>query len=114
MRDVQFLVVEILADQLALLASDPVDDEELDRGIGQVCGGLVLGLEDSSSRMSRLGRAELTLGQFTTIEENLAQIQAVTADDVRSLASELASQPRHLVIVGPGEDDVAARLLPTL
>jgi predicted Zn-dependent peptidase len=107
-------VVEILADQLALLATDPADDAELQRGIGQVCGGLVLGLEDSSSRMSRLGRAELTLGAFTTVEENLAKIQAVTADDVRTLAAELASLPRHLVIVGPYEDDVASRLLTTL
>lgn len=104
-------VVAILSDQLALLADDPMPEEELVRGIGQVCGGLVLGLEDSGSRMSRLGRAEITLGEFTTLEENLELIRAVTADDVRSLAAELASQPRHLVIVGPYQDDVAGRLL---
>ena len=104
-------VVEILGDQLALLATEPVGAEELERGIGQVCGGLVLGLEDSGSRMSRLGRAEITLGEFSTVEEYLDRIRAVTADDVRSLASELAAQPRHLVVVGPYEDDVAARLL---
>jgi predicted Zn-dependent peptidase len=104
-------VVEILGDQLALLATEPVGAEELARGIGQVCGGLVLGLEDSGSRMSRLGRAEITLGEFSTVEENLDRIRAVTSDDVRSLASELAAQPRHLVVVGPYEDDVAARLL---
>ena len=105
-------VVEILAAQLELLASEPVDAEELQRGIGQVCGGLVLGLEDSSSRMSRLGRAELTLGEFSTVEENLERIQAVTAEDVRALAAELASRPRHLVVVGPYDgDDVAGRLI---
>ena len=106
-------VVAILADQLALLADETVETDELERGIGQVCGGLVLGLEDSGSRMSRLGRAEITLGEFTTVEDNLARIRAVTADDVRELASELAGQPRHLVVVGPYSDDIAATLAPT-
>ncbi len=106
-------VVAILEDQLQLLASEKVGDVELDRGIGQVCGGLVLGLEDSGSRMSRLGRAEITLGEFSTLEENLERIRAVTADDVRGLAADLASRPRHLTVVGPYDDDIAATLLPT-
>ncbi|HLV56321.1 MAG TPA: pitrilysin family protein [Actinotalea caeni] len=105
-------VVAILDDQLRLLADEPVDAEELARGIGQVCGGLVLGLEDSGSRMSRLGRAEITLGELTTVEDNLDRIRAVTAEDVRALAADLVTQPRHLVVVGPFDDDVAARLLP--
>lgn len=104
-------VVRILGDQLGLLAAEPVEQEELERGIGQVSGGLVLGLEDSGSRMSRLGRAEIVLGDFSTLEDNLEKIRAVTADDVRALASELASQPRHLVVVGPYDDDVAATAL---
>lgn len=105
-------VVEILAEQLRLLTDEPVEPDELSRGIGQVCGGLVLGLEDSSSRMSRLGRAELTLGELTTLEQNLARIQAVTAEEIRALAGELTAAPRHLVVVGPYEDDIASRLLP--
>ncbi|MFV0254458.1 MAG: M16 family metallopeptidase [Beutenbergiaceae bacterium] len=105
-------VVELLAEQWELLASKPVTADELARGIGQVCGGLVLGLEESGSRMSRLGRAEIMLGQFLTVDDCLAQIRAVSAQDIQELAAELASRARHLVVVGPFDDDVAATVLP--
>lgn len=104
-------VVGLLHQQWDLLASEPVTDEELTRGIGQVCGGLVLGLEDSGSRMSRLGRAEITVGEFLTVEQSLAQIRAVSAADIQGLAADLAAQPRNLVVVGPFQDDIAARVL---
>ncbi|MFV0427411.1 MAG: M16 family metallopeptidase [Beutenbergiaceae bacterium] len=104
-------VVKLLGEQWDRLANERVAAAELARGIGQVCGGLVLGLEDSGSRMSRLGRAEITLGEFLTVEDALAQIRAVTAEDVQQLAADLASRPRHLVAVGPFEDDIAHRVL---
>ena len=68
-------------------------------------GGLVLGLEDSGSRMTRLGRAELVHGAFVSIDETLAAVRAVTADDVRALAAELAGRPRSLAVVGPFDSD---------
>ena len=64
-------------------------------------GGLVLGLEDSGSRMTRLGKAELVHGELLSQAESLARIQAVTAEDVQVLATELAAQPRSVVRVGP-------------
>jgi predicted Zn-dependent peptidase len=54
--------------------------------------------------MSRLGRAELVYGELLTLEESLERIRAVTADDVRELASDLASRPRSVVRVGPFGD----------
>jgi predicted Zn-dependent peptidase len=104
-------VVELLERQWAELAEHLVGSEELDRGIGQMCGGLVLGLEDSGSRMSRLGRSEITMGEFTTVDETLARIRSVTAEQVRDLAAELYAQPRNLVVVGPFDHDVAAAAL---
>jgi len=104
-------VSELLTAQWEELATHPVTDEELQRGIGQMCGALVLGLEDSGSRMSRLGRAEITLGELTPIEETLARIRSVTAEQIRDLAAELYAQPRHLVVVGPFTEDVAAAAL---
>ncbi len=97
-------VVELLADELDRLAADGITDAELTRGIGQLAGGLVLGLEDTGSRMSRLGKAELVHGELLSQEESLERIRAVTAEEVRDLAAELAAQPRSIVKVGPFGD----------
>ena len=73
-------------------------------------GGLVLGMEDTGSRMSRLGKAELVYGEFVTVDEALQRISAVTADQVRDLAAELFSRPRSLAVVGPFDTDPVTSL----
>jgi predicted Zn-dependent peptidase len=70
-------------------------------------GGLVLGLEDTGSRMSRLGKAELVYGELLSIDEILGRIEAVTVDDVAALAHELLRQPMALAAIGPYDDDNA-------
>jgi predicted Zn-dependent peptidase len=94
-------VLSVVRDEMAKVASDGLTDEELARGKGQLRGGLVLGLEDSGSRMSRLGKGELVDDELLSIDEVIARIDAVTLDDVRLLAKELFSQPEILAIVGP-------------
>ncbi|WP_277212748.1 M16 family metallopeptidase [Isoptericola croceus] len=94
-------VTTLMVAELERLAADGITDAELERSVGQLSGGLVLGLEDSSSRMSRLGRAELVLGELLTVDESLERVRAVTATDVRELAADLASRPRSIVRVGP-------------
>jgi predicted Zn-dependent peptidase len=98
-------VVTLLRAGLEELAEHGVGEEELARAKGQVGGGLVLGLEDSGSRMTRLGRAELVHGTFMSIDSTLAAVRAVTADEVRALAAELAARPRSLAVVGPFDED---------
>jgi predicted Zn-dependent peptidase len=98
-------VLGLLRAGLEDLAERGVGDEELARAKGQVGGGLVLGLEDSGSRMTRLGRAELVHGAFVSIDEILAAVRAVSAEDVRTLAAELAGRPRSLTVVGPFDED---------
>ena len=63
------------------------------RAQGNLRGGLVLGLEDTASRMNRLGRSEIDHGRQRTIAESLDRIAAVTAEQVRELARELLSGP---------------------
>ncbi len=87
--------------ELAKIARDGITEEELVRGKGQLKGGLVLGLEDSASRMTRLGKSELVDDELLSIDEVLARIDGVTLEDVRVLAAELFSQPEILAIVGP-------------
>lgn len=70
------------------------------RAAGQLGGASALALEDSDTRMSRLGRAELTLGEFADLDEALRRIALVTVDDVQALAQDLVSRPFSLVAVG--------------
>ncbi len=98
-------VLVLLAAELERLAADGLDGDELARAHGQICGGLVLGMEDSGSRMSRLGKAELVHGEFTSLDESLVRVRQVTADDVRTLAADLAARPRSLAVVGPFDPD---------
>jgi predicted Zn-dependent peptidase len=61
----------------------------------------VLGLEDTGSRMSRLAKSELLYGDLMGVDELLARVDAVTLDEVNTLAAELLSQPMSLAVVGP-------------
>ncbi|MCB7137718.1 M16 family metallopeptidase [Cellulosimicrobium marinum] len=97
-------VTALLHGELDRLAADGLTQAELDRSTGQLAGGLVLGLEDSGSRMSRLGKSELVYGELLSLEESLDAIRSVTLDQVRDLAGELASRPRSVVRVGPFGD----------
>jgi predicted Zn-dependent peptidase len=94
-------VLEVVRTELAKIARDGIDADELARGKGQLKGGLVLGLEDSASRMTRLGKSELVDDELLSIDEVLARIDGVTLDDVRTLAAELFAQPEILAVVGP-------------
>ena len=94
-------VLSTVRAELAKVADDGITEEELERGKGQLRGGLVLGLEDSGSRMSRLGKAELVYDELLSLDEVIRRVEAVTRDDVRAIAAELFTQPEILAIVGP-------------
>ncbi|EUA34341.1 putative zinc protease domain protein [Mycobacterium xenopi 3993] len=64
-------------------------------------GGLVLGLEDSSSRMNRIGRSELNYGEHRSIERTLQELDAVTVDEVNSVARRLLRRPYGVAVLGP-------------
>jgi predicted Zn-dependent peptidase len=98
-------VVTVLVAELERLAGDGVPEDELARAHGQLAGGLVLGLEDTGSRMSRLGKAELVYGEYTGLDDALDRVRAVTAADVQALAADLAGRERTLAVVGPFEPD---------
>ncbi|GAA1775299.1 M16 family metallopeptidase [Agromyces lapidis] len=93
-------VALLMREELDRLARDGVTADELRRAAGQLAGASALALEDSDTRMSRLGRSELTLGEFVDLDEALRRVARVTVDDVQALASDLAAQPFSLVAVG--------------
>ncbi len=97
-------VLSICREQLAGVAERGITDDELIRGKGQLRGALVLGLEDTGSRMSRLGKSELLYGELLGVDEVLRCIDAVTPDDVRAIAADVLGGPLALSVIGPFDD----------
>jgi predicted Zn-dependent peptidase len=94
-------VAELMEAQWARLAGEGLAPGELERVKGQLAGATWLSLEEPYSRMNRLGRAATVMGELPSIEEVVARVEAVSADQVRDLAAELAARPRSRVVVGP-------------
>jgi predicted Zn-dependent peptidase len=100
-------VLAICQDEIAKVISGGLTDEELERGKGQLRGSIVLGLEDPSSRMSRLGKAELVYPRLEPVDEILTSIEAVTHEQVREMAATILARPKALAVVGPFDDTAA-------
>jgi predicted Zn-dependent peptidase len=98
-------VLAICREELAKVAATGITQEELERGQGQLRGSLVLGLEDTGSRMSRIGKAELVYGELLSVDEVISRIDGVTLEDVSAITGELLAAPPTLAVVGPFEDD---------
>ncbi len=99
-------VLDICRTELAAVGDAGITGEELARGKGQMRGSLVLGLEDTGSRMSRLGKSELVYGELMSVDEILHHIDAVTLDDVRTVARDVvADSVSSLAVIGPFEHD---------
>jgi predicted Zn-dependent peptidase len=98
-------VLSICREELAKIAATGITETELERGKGQLRGSLVLGLEDTGSRMSRIGKAELVYGELLSVDEVIDRINGVTLDDISAMAGELLVAAPTLAVVGPFEDD---------
>lgn len=94
-------VRDVIADVISDVAAHGITQQELDRAKGQVSGGMVLGLEDTSSRMSRIARNEMNNGYVPSVSEILERVANVTLEEVQTLAHHLWTQNTQTVVVGP-------------
>ncbi|HEY2794496.1 MAG TPA: pitrilysin family protein, partial [Micromonosporaceae bacterium] len=98
-------VLALIREELATVAEHGLTDAEVVRGKGMMKGSLVLGLEDTGSRMSRIGKGELLYDDMLSVDDLLARIDAVTTEDVRAVAAELLVRPMSLAVVGPFDEN---------
>ena len=94
-------LLRVVRSELTKVAEHGLTEEEVERGKGQARGGLVLSLEDSGSRMTRLGEAALFQQRLLSVDEVLERLEAVTVEDVHTLAQELYTRRQTLAQVGP-------------
>lgn len=79
-----------------------VTPEELVKAKNQVKGSLVLSLESTSSRMSRIGKNELLLRREVDLDETVREIERVTQEDLLRTAQQIFTGSRAVVGMGPG------------
>lgn len=94
-------VLSIVRDQAAAVAAGAAGAEEVERAKGHVRGSIVLSLDDPGGRMSRLGKAELVHGEISSVDEQLAKVDAVTTGDVERVARRLFGGDFVLTSIGP-------------
>ncbi len=97
-------VVDLILVELRKLKETSLPEEELTRAKDQVKGNILMGLESSNSRMANLARQEMYFQQFFTVEEIIARIDAVQADQVQSMAQRLFD-PNRIAITLLGRLD---------
>ena len=94
-------VASLIETELAQVAQHGLETVELARVHGQLAGGLILGLEDTESKMSRIGKNLLVRNAYRSVSDELDAIAAVTAEQVADLAARLLTGPLTAAVVGP-------------
>ena len=99
-------VVELTLQELRSLRKDGVSDDELRRAKDHLKGSMMLSLESTGSRMTRIAKQELYFHRPFTFDEILADLERVTVEDVSGVAERLLAGPLSLVALGPKSPDV--------
>ena len=92
-------VVESVVREFAELKAHPVSAEELRRAKDQLKGSLMLSLESTTARMSNLARQEMYFDHFVGTDEVLQRVEAVTSEDLMTLANQFFDQKQIAVTV---------------
>lgn len=94
-------VIQSVMDEFSDLKRNPVPDEELRRAKEHLKGSLMLSLESTNSRMTNLARQQIFFGRFFSMDEMIASIEGVTAEQVQELAAEaFVSEKLSLTVLG--------------
>jgi predicted Zn-dependent peptidase len=110
--------LEIVSEQLADIGAGNFRDNELERAKENIKGRIMLSMESTSNRMSRLGKSLITDTELLTFERIMAEIDAVEAGTVSELAALLlAPEGISAAGIGPSEErfrEAVARVNPGL
>ena len=97
--------LEICAEQAADIAGGNLRPRELERAKENLKGRIMLSMESTSNRMSRLGKSVITDTELLSFERIIAEIDAVEAEQVAELAALLLAPERlSVACVGPSEE----------
>lgn len=96
--------------ELEGLATGEVSNEELADAKENLTGSILLSVENPETRMSRLARNEINFGRDMPLEDVVAQVEAVSAQDVSGLAAKLLTSDKlSATVLGAADADELAK-----
>jgi predicted Zn-dependent peptidase len=101
--------LDLSSEELRRLRDVPLGDEELTANREQLKGGLLLALESTFSRMSRMARSLIYQGRIVPVSEVLEKLDRVTAPEVQAAAAAIFTEPNSAVtVLGPAPEQPLA------
>ncbi|MBN1192576.1 MAG: insulinase family protein [Coriobacteriia bacterium] len=104
-------VIGLIREGVDALCADGISADELDRVRESIKGQMILGLESTRSRMTRLGKSEVTDGELLSLDEIIERIDAVTTGGVQEMAQRIFDGNHALAIIAPFGEDAVKHLL---
>ncbi|HEY4619240.1 MAG TPA: pitrilysin family protein [Nitrospirota bacterium] len=102
-------VLELVLKEIKKIRRDGISRKEMNRVKNQMKGNLMLGLESTSNRMSRIARDEIYSGRFYTTDDIINEINRITPSQIQGLLYDLfKSEYLSLAILGPVKKDVVS------
>ena len=91
--------IDLVYHELDKLKRRNVPMTELQRTKSQIKGTMMLGLENMSGRMIRLGSAELYVEQYVSLDTILERVDAITPDDIHRVANDVFDEKRFSAVI---------------
>lgn len=104
-------VIRLIIEELGKLKEKGISPSELEMVKNHIKGSLMLSMESTSSRMSRLAKDELSLGRYFSLGEVLAEVDKVSSSQIKRLARDLF-HPQFLTLTALGP--LTQKILPDL
>ncbi|HKZ71734.1 MAG TPA: insulinase family protein, partial [Nitrospirota bacterium] len=96
------VVLELVIREIRKIRKNGISRKEMIRVRNQMKGNLMLGLESTSNRMSRLARDEIYFSRYFSPEEIIDEIEKITPSQIRDLTEGLFKTPYlSLAVLGP-------------
>jgi predicted Zn-dependent peptidase len=97
--------LELTFDALRELREEPVGPDEMATNRAQIKGGILMSLESTSARMSRMAKSMMYYGRIIPLAEIIENVEAVTPERIREFAcATFLPEQCALVILGPPKD----------
>jgi predicted Zn-dependent peptidase len=94
-------VIRLITLEMERIAESGVNADEFERVRQAAQGHLVLGMESTRNRMTRLGKNEVTGGEILSADEIMERFDAVTMDDLRRVSASVLSAEKVMAVIGP-------------
>ncbi len=102
--------IEAILEELRIISTELVGDEELSKARNQIRGSLQMAMESNSSVADRLATQLLLIDEIRTVDATLAEIEAVNPADIKRVAADMLSPGRlRLGIISPDPSAAIAK-----